>query len=156
RPEPRAPLRRRRARRRRPRGRDGGEAGASAQRPRLDCHLPLLAGGPRAPRPLPRRGESARSARTLPRLACRTGPCLRVPLLRIVARHPNPRTAPRGGQPLPGTRRAPKAGVVLTVEKASHNRWGHVTLFVLVWTAWLFELVVPSRCVSCGEPGLLF
>src|SRR5262249_26084427 len=50
---------------------------------------------------------------------------------------------------------APAAGHVRPVENASHNRSRHVTLFALAWTAWLFELLVPSRCVSCGEPGPL-
>jgi predicted amidophosphoribosyltransferase len=29
-------------------------------------------------------------------------------------------------------------------------------LFALPCTAWLFELLIPSRCASCGEPGPLF
>ena len=45
--EPGVALRRRRARRGRPDRRYGGEAGASAQRPRLDGHVPLLGGAPR-------------------------------------------------------------------------------------------------------------
>ena len=92
----------------------------------------------------------------LPDVARRARARLRVPLLRVVARHRRSRAAPRRGQPVPGRERASRARVVRPVENSSHNRQGHVTLFALPLTAWLFEVLVPSRCVSCGGPGPLF
>ena len=95
---------------------------------------PLLAGSPRGPRPLPRRGEPARSARTLPHLARRAGAGLRVPLRRVVARHRRPWAAPRGRQPVPGTRGSRSAGVVLGLSERHSQAWhGHVTGFGLAW-----------------------
>ena len=79
---------------------------ASAQRPRLDGYLPLLGRAPGPVRPLFRRGQPARPARSVRDVARRTQSCLRLSLQRGLARHRRPGPAARGGQSLPRSSRA--------------------------------------------------
>src|SRR5581483_10204652 len=158
RPLARAPLRRRRARRRRPRRRARGEAGAGPERPRVDGELPLPPRPPAAALALPRGGQPARPARALRHVAPSARARVRVPLPLRVVRHRQPGPAPRGGQPLPRAGGAAGAQRLLArpVDELVRSWHERAAGGALSWSAWLLELLFPTRCAGCGAPGALF
>ena len=115
--------------------------------------FPTLAAG--ADRPLPGRRQPARPAGAVPGLADGARAGVRLPLRRGVARHRRSRAAARGRQPVPGPGGIASARGVLTVGlRLFVTVWHrHVTNSALPWREWLLELVLPSRCVCCRQPG---
>ena len=84
-----------------------------AVEPRCDGALPLPPRAPAARRDVPGRGQLARPARAVRRVALSACAGVRLPLQRRVARHRRPRPAARGGQPRARpARRAPAASRV--------------------------------------------
>ena len=163
RPEPRAPLRRRRAGRRRPRRRDGRRSRASTQRSRLHCHQ-----HPSSP---------ARTSGWLERYLDEGEPAsrthldafsiwlaeqgrvfgLRLPL--IVARHRYPGAAPEGGQPLSGTGGVrPRAGVGTRCRQSVTKLFQATSPFRSQpgRSGSSSSSNLASGSVSGGEPGSLF